>query len=86
MDRPILSLFWLAPGEWRAGTLSLENLMHEYFKTAKIDGRYDDQFFLRNKIWPYAKQSVLTHDRIFGFMDAQPIAPHLFFLIMLSHT
>lgn len=74
-------------GTWgmRAGTLSLENLMHEYFKTAKIDGRYDDQFFLRNKIWPYAKQSVLTHDRIFGFMDAQPIAPHLFFNYAITH-
>ena len=74
-------------GTWgmRAGTLNLKNLMHEYFKTAKIDGRYDDQFFLRNKIWPYARQSVLMHDRIFDFMDAQPIAPHLFFDYAITH-
>ena len=26
----------------RAGTLSLKNLMHEYFKSTKIHARYDD--------------------------------------------
>ena len=74
-------------GTWgmRAGLFNMKDLMTDYFKYAKIDGRYDDQFFLRGKIWPYARQSVLMHDRIFGFMDAKKIAPHLFFDYAITH-
>ncbi|MFT4064177.1 hypothetical protein [Paraburkholderia sp.] len=33
---------------------------------------FADQFFLREHVWPYARQSLLQHDSMFGFMDARP--------------
>lgn len=74
-------------GTWgiKAGALNMKELMSEYFKTAKIDGRYDDQYFLRYKIWQFAKQSLLTHDRIFDFLDPLPIAPDLAFDYSIGH-
>ncbi|QEY25551.1 tetratricopeptide repeat protein [Neisseria zalophi] len=33
---------------------------------------FADQFFLRENVWPYARQSLYAHDRIFGFCDAHP--------------
>jgi hypothetical protein len=38
--------------------------------------RYVDQHFLREHVWPYARQSLLSHDQLFGFHDAQPFPPH----------
>ncbi|MNQ70124.1 hypothetical protein D3C85_847490 [compost metagenome] len=34
-----------------------------------------DQHFLREKIWPLAKQSMISHDSVFGFSDALPMPP-----------
>lgn len=33
---------------------------------------FADQLFLREQVWPFARQSLCGHDRIFGFMDAAP--------------
>lgn len=33
---------------------------------------FADQLFLRGHVWPYARQSLCAHDRIFGFADALP--------------
>ncbi len=38
--------------------------------------RVVDQHFLRHKVWPTVRQSLLTHDSGFGFMDAQPFPAH----------
>jgi hypothetical protein len=50
--------------------------MAELIKRSKAEdtqtGRYTDQFFLREMIWPIARQSLLTHDSIFGFMSPRP--------------
>ncbi|WP_234395234.1 tetratricopeptide repeat protein [Neisseria weaveri] len=34
---------------------------------------FADQWFLREQVWPYVRQSLCAHDRIFGFMDALPL-------------
>lgn len=36
-----------------------------------ISQRFADQYFLREQIWPYVKQSLYAHDRLFGFYQAQ---------------
>ncbi|WP_169764514.1 tetratricopeptide repeat protein [Campylobacter mucosalis] len=66
-------------GAWGmvAGVINMRELIGEYFASAKLDGRFDDQFFLRHKIWAYAKQNLLSHDRIFNFLDAKEIAPNM---------
>lgn len=33
---------------------------------------FADQFFLRENVWPYVRQSLCAHDRIFGFLGAEP--------------
>ncbi|MDO4640778.1 MAG: hypothetical protein Q4A84_03620 [Neisseria sp.] len=41
-----------------------------YLKNPLESRHFADQFFLREHIWPYAKQSLCAHDRLFGFLDA----------------
>ena len=43
-----------------------------YLSKPLVSRHFADQFFLREQIWAYVRQSVCAHDRIFGFMDAQP--------------
>jgi len=53
-----------------AGSLpSLEQLMR-HFMSAPLESRhFADQYFLRRLVWPYARQSLMQHDSVFGFMD-----------------
>ncbi|TFU43657.1 hypothetical protein E4T99_04750 [Neisseria sp. WF04] len=37
---------------------------------------FADQLFLRENVWPYARQSLCAHDRIFGFSGAVPFPGH----------
>ena len=41
-----------------------------YLKQPLESRHFADQFFLREHIWPYAKQSLCAHDRIFAFYGA----------------
>lgn len=41
-----------------------------YLKQPLESRHFADQFFLREHIWPYAKQSLCAHDRIFVFYGA----------------
>ena len=41
-----------------------------------LGARVVDQHFLRLHIWPTVKQSLLSHDPVFGFMDGQDFPPH----------
>lgn len=41
-----------------------------------LGARVVDQHFLRMHIWPTVKQSLLSHDPVFGFLDAQDFPPH----------
>ena len=43
----------------------------EAYQKQPLESRhFADQFFLREHIWPYAKQSLCAHDRIFAFYGA----------------
>jgi hypothetical protein len=37
-----------------------------------VSRHFADQYFLRELVWPYARQSLLQHDSLFGFLDARP--------------
>ena len=41
-----------------------------------LGARVVDQHFLRMHIWPTVKQSLLSHDPVFGFMNGQDFPPH----------
>ncbi len=41
-----------------------------------LGARVVDQHFLRMHIWPTVKQSLLSHDPVFGFMGGQDFPPH----------
>jgi len=41
-----------------------------------LGARVVDQHFLRMHIWPTVKQSLLSHDPVFGFLDGQDFPPH----------
>lgn len=41
-----------------------------------LGARVVDQHFLRMHIWPTVRQSLLSHDPVFGFMQGQDFPPH----------
>ncbi|TNG91835.1 hypothetical protein FHQ28_11175 [Pasteurellaceae bacterium USgator11] len=54
-----------------AGVLpSMLMLIQDYMKKEKMDSRFADQYFLRSYIWPVARDHILQHDSLFGFMGA----------------
>lgn len=53
----------------------IESMQQFAEKNAK-SGRFIDQHYLREHVWPTLRQSVLTHDSLFGFHDAKPFPPH----------
>jgi hypothetical protein len=51
--------------------------MVDFMKQGQYLGlRVVDQHFLRQCIWPTVRQSVLSHDPVFGFMAGQDFPPH----------
>ncbi|HTH60558.1 MAG TPA: hypothetical protein VL689_10445 [Paraburkholderia sp.] len=65
----------LLAGLWGAvrGSLPpLVDLMGRYLTRPPESARFADQYFLRQYVWPYARTSLLQHDSVFGFLDAQP--------------
>ncbi|KNC95581.1 tetratricopeptide repeat protein [Trabulsiella odontotermitis] len=48
----------------------------EYLRDREGHKRFVDQYFLRQHLWPTIKQSLLNHDELFGFLDAQPFPAH----------
>jgi hypothetical protein len=38
--------------------------------------RFLDQHFLRDYVWPTARESLATHDSLFGFHGGRPFPPH----------
>jgi hypothetical protein len=62
-------------GLWGAvsGSLPpLEKLIERFMSTPLNSQHFADQDFLRQYIWPYARNSLMQHDSVFGFMDAVP--------------
>jgi hypothetical protein len=50
----------------------MHRLMEQFMKKPVASRHFADQFFLRELVWPYARESLLQHDSVFGFMDPQP--------------
>jgi len=53
----------------------MADLMHAYMATPRAQkaGKWSDQYFLRETIWPRVRDVALTHDRCFGFgVDVEP--------------
>lgn len=50
--------------------------MRAYAQAHTHEQRVVDQHFLRKCVWPTVRQSLLTHDSWFGFLNAQPFPVH----------
>ncbi len=62
-------------GLWGAAAGSVPDMRGkiEAFLSKPLASRhFADQLFLRENVWPYARQSLCAHDRIFGFAGAVP--------------
>ncbi|MDN7452301.1 tetratricopeptide repeat protein [Burkholderia cenocepacia] len=69
----------LLAGMWAGCTgvfPALGPLMREYAASHPDARRFTDQHFLRETLWPTIRDSVLSHDELFGFHDARPFPPH----------
>lgn len=51
-------------------------LIRQYVSNYKGPARFADQYFLREILWPTVRQSLLSHDELFGFHDPRPFPPH----------
>lgn len=54
----------------------IRELIAQYLKDEKAHPRFADQYFLRRSLWPTIRQSLLNHDELFGFLEAQPFPAH----------
>ncbi|KRW57690.1 hypothetical protein AO726_18680 [Pseudomonas sp. TTU2014-080ASC] len=65
----------LLAGLWGcvAGSLpSVQALLEVFAQQPLSSTHFADQYFLRQLVWPYARESLLQHDSVFGFLDAEP--------------
>lgn len=53
----------------------MADLMARFLSKPVASRHFADQFFLRELVWPYARESLLQHDSVFGFMDGKSF-PH----------
>ncbi len=53
-----------------------EGMVDYMAKGQYLGQRVVDQHYLRSHIWPTVRQSVLSHDSVFGFMQGQDFPPH----------
>lgn len=51
-------------------------MLGAYVPTHAGTTRFVDQHFLRECLWPTVRQSLLSHDKFFGFHNARPFPPH----------
>lgn len=62
-------------GLWGAAVGALPSIqiaINQYLARGGISARFADQFFLREYVWPYARQSLYATDSIFGFFESKP--------------
>lgn len=62
-------------GLWGAAAGSVPNMRDKitaYLSQPIASRHFADQYFLREQIWPYVRQSLYANDRLFDFMDASP--------------
>ena len=73
-DAPTHTELMLA-GCWGAvvGAMPPMAQLVDVFLQRPLESRhFADQYFLREFVWPYAKQSLIQHDSMFGFLAAAP--------------
>jgi tetratricopeptide (TPR) repeat protein len=68
---PMLAGMW---GGVRGALPPMQEQIIEFCREAPLS-RTADQLFLRERVWPTARQSVLAHDSQFSLRDSQPF-PH----------
>jgi len=56
--------------------LQVEQTMREFIAQYRGSERFTDQFFLKTALWPTVRESVLNHDELFHFHQAQPWPAH----------
>ncbi len=59
-------------GVRRGAMPMMRDMISNYLKASQIDLRFADQYFLRQYVWPYARNSILQHDSLFAFMNHKP--------------
>lgn len=61
-------------GMWGGIPQALPNFaeMLKAYTKEITDQHFADQYFLRQYLWSYIKQSLMQHDSIFGFLEAKP--------------
>ncbi|MEZ3501166.1 tetratricopeptide repeat protein [Pantoea sp. KPR_PJ] len=50
--------------------------MRDFIARYSGNPRFTDQYFLKVALWPTVRESLLSHDEIFHFHQAQPWPPH----------
>jgi hypothetical protein len=66
-------------GLWGGCTGIIRNIvpsMQAFEAKNRESGRFIDQHFLREHVWPTLRKSVLCHDDLFGFHHGQPLPAH----------
>ncbi|STZ75636.1 tetratricopeptide repeat protein [Bergeriella denitrificans] len=59
----------------------------EAYLRGKVESEhFADQYFLRSCVWPYVKQSLCAHDRLFGFGGAADFPDNTGFDYAVSHV
>lgn len=62
-------------GLWGAVAGSVPDMrgkIEAYLEKPLQSRHFADQYFLRENVWPYVRQSLYAHDRLFGFAGAHP--------------
>lgn len=65
----------LLAGLWgvKKGALPMmADLVSEFLKKPVDDAHFADQYFLRAYVWPYARNNLMQHDSVFGFLSGKP--------------
>jgi hypothetical protein len=67
---------WLAIDAARSQAKLRQQMVDFVAQGQYLGQRVVDQHFLRMHIWPTVRQSLLSHDPVFGFMQGQDFPPH----------
>ena len=56
----------------------MAQMIEAFLQQPVQNAHFADQLFLRRFIWPFARQGIVQHDSLFGFMDGRPFpeGPH----------
>ena len=54
----------------------VEQTMRAFIAQYRGSERFTDQYFLKTALWPTVRESILNHDELFHFHQAQPWPAH----------